>query len=196
MLEFDTAVQAVALKVGASYRRYSDDILILCSPEMADLLQTAVSEALAQHAVTLTLNSEKTEIVHFKALISSPAHWRLVADPKPLQYLGFTFDGERALIRGGTVSRYYRRVAGSIDATKAATVLARKGEIPGRPTPHKRGILAAHSHLGFANVVSSYVATAARVMKELGGQGIRRQFSRHMTVIHRRVNANDFPGKS
>ena len=46
MLDFDTTVHAIVSAVGGSYRRYSDDILILCSAEHMAALEAVVEEAL------------------------------------------------------------------------------------------------------------------------------------------------------
>ena len=68
MLEFDTAVHAVASVAGGSYRRYSDDILILCPPEHVARLEAAIGQALAVHTKTLSLNGDKREEVREFAL--------------------------------------------------------------------------------------------------------------------------------
>ena len=67
MLEFDAAVHAVVSAAGGSYRRYSDDILILCSPEHITALEAAVEDALKVHTKTLALNADKREEVQFCA---------------------------------------------------------------------------------------------------------------------------------
>ena len=50
---------------GGSYRRYSDDILILCSPEHMTALEAAVEDALKVHTKTLSLNADKREEARF-----------------------------------------------------------------------------------------------------------------------------------
>lgn len=187
MLGFDTAIQAAVSAVGASYRRYSDDILITCSPEHADALEAKVTSALSIYTKTLTLNSDKRELARFvmpgAVLVAIPP--RLI--PKPLQYLGFTFDGQRVLIRDGTLSRYFRRSASGVKAVKAHAGLARNGKLAGRPTAHRRELLAKYTHLGLENFVSGYAKQAATIMKPLGSTPIRRQLSRHMKVLRRRL---------
>jgi hypothetical protein len=127
MLRFDQAVQAAVLARGGSYRRYSDDILIICPPEHAVELETVVEAALAVHAKTLHLNADKREEARFAlpgpAVVPTPP--RKVA--KPLQYLGFTFDGRRILLRSGTLSRYYRRMATGVRAAKGQSVVGSDG---------------------------------------------------------------------
>ncbi len=156
MLDFDTTVHAIVSAVGGSYRRYSDDILILCSAEHMAALEAVVEEALTVHTKTLSLNADKREEAHFAlpGLVLIPCAPR--TSGKPLQYLGFTFDGERACIRGGTISRYYRRMSSSVRVAKVRAGLAKVGKLNGRHVIHKREVLASHSHLGSRSFVSSY----------------------------------------
>lgn len=187
MLEFDTAVHAVVSAVGGSYRRYSDDILILCSPEHMIALEAAVENALNLQTKTLFLNIDKREEARFAlpgpSLVPCPPR----TTAKPLQYLGFTFDGQRACIRGGTLSRYYRRMASSVRVAKVRAGLAKVGKIHGREVVHKREVLASHSHLGSSSFISSYAKRSADTMEPFGAETIRRQLSGHMKVLKRRL---------
>ena len=183
MLEFDTAVKAAVDACGGSYRRYSDDILILCAPEHIAALEGEVNRALKLHGKTLWLNEKKREEARFStpgpALLPCPVTGRV----KSLQYLGFTFDGCRALIRSGTLGRYYRRMRNGVRVAKWRSRLAKQGEIKGRKVLHRREILARHSHLGPRSFVSGYVRLARKKMGDVGEPSIRRQLSRHLEVL-------------
>ena len=189
MLDFDTAVHAAVSAVGGSYRRYSDDILILCSAEHAATLEAALKDSLRVHTRTLSLNADKREEARFAlpgpVLITCPPK----TSAKPLQYLGFTFDGERACIRGGTLSRYYRRMSSSVRVAKVRAGLAKIGEIDGRNVVHKREVLSSHSHLGCRSFVGSYAKTSAGIMGPLGAEAIRRQMAGHMDALNRRLTS-------
>ncbi len=184
MLEFDTAVKAAADACGGSYRRYSDDILIICAPEHIAALETRVDEALRAHGKTLRLNGEKREEARFAmpgpVLVPCP----VTGQSKPLQYLGFTFDGRRALIRSGTLARFYRRMRSGVRVAKVRAKLAERGKIKGRKKEmHKREVLARHSHLGHRSFVSGYAKLSTETMGDIGRTSIRKQLSRHMTVL-------------
>ena len=181
MLEFDTAIHGVLSVVGGSYRRYSDDILILCPLGHGTDLEAAIGQALIIHTKTLSLNAAKREEARFTLpgpnLVPCPP----ATAAKPLQYLGFTFDGHRVCVRGGTLSRYYRRMASSVRVAKARASLAKDGKLDGRDVVHKREVLAGHSHLGARSFVSSYAKMSASTMGLLGADSIRRQLSRAKT---------------
>lgn len=187
MLEFDTAVRTVVRAAGGSYRRYSDDILILCSAEHVTALETAVENALKVHTKTLTLNADKREEARF--VLPGPALVSCFPEvpARPLQYLGFIFDGKRAYIRGGTLARYYRRMSASVRVAKVKVGLVKIGKLDGRNVVHKRELLAAHTHLGPHSFVSSYAKISAEVMGPLGSETIRHQVAKHVDVLQRRL---------
>jgi RNA-directed DNA polymerase len=122
---------------------------------------------LAKLGGTTTLNEKKTESSTFRV----DAFGRLECD-RPIQYLGFVFDGTKIRIRSQTLSRFWRRV---VYATRATTRAARHSTVkPG--TPYKRQLFRRFSHLGHRNLIS-YAQRSERVMKT---GAIRKQLSRHM----------------
>ena len=70
---------------------------------------------------------------------------------------------------------------------KVRAGLAKDGKVNGRDVVHKREVLASHSHLGTRSFVSSYAKISAETMGPLGADSIRRQLSRHMDVLKRRL---------
>ena len=152
-------------------------------PERAAELEAAVEDALAVHAKTLHLNMDKREEARFTLpgpmVVATPP--RTVA--KPLQYLGFTFDGRRILLRSGTLSRYYRRMANGVRAGKVKAWLVQRDKLPGRSVLHKRDLLASHSHLGKDNFVMGYAKNAAKIMGPLGSKAIRWQLAGHLRIL-------------
>jgi RNA-directed DNA polymerase len=190
MLEFDTAVHAIVSAIGGSYRRYSDDILVLCLPEhmaAVEAVEAAIEDALKVHTKTLLLNADKREEARF-VLPSADLTPCTLKTAKALQYLGFTFDGQKARIRGGTLSRYYRRMASSVRVAKVRALMVKLGKLNGRNVLHKREVLASHTHLGARSFVSSYAKLSAGIMGPLGAKAIRRQTSGHMGVLKRRLH--------
>jgi RNA-directed DNA polymerase len=116
MLRFDEELQQIAISTGSTYFRYCDDIILIC-PTGKGTEMKAAAEALIQN--------EKLKIQHGKTVEVSFVQGAdgLEAD-KPLQYLGFTFDGQRFRIRSSSVSRYVKRMRAGI--RMAARGAARK----------------------------------------------------------------------
>lgn len=103
MIPFDEEICALADSIGGHYRRYCDDILWLCSADDEDRVRAAVTAAILERK--LEINDGKTD----RSTFDYTEGGELQAD-RPLQYLGFTFDGQRRLLRSSTLSRFYRRM--------------------------------------------------------------------------------------
>ncbi len=109
MLEFDTEMHAVGIAAGGLYRRYCDDImLVVPQSDQADM-EGIVAAAVARAKVRLNL--DKTDIVSF------PCGSGQTASSK-LQYLGFTYDGTRKLLRLGSLGRYYGKMRSAVSLAK------------------------------------------------------------------------------
>lgn len=177
MMPFDTTVAAEAARVGAYYKRYSDDILIVCDTPDALQWESFIKAALVAHAPGLRLKDSKAQRVRFFAS-------RARSRPSPLQYLGFTFDGRQTLLRSSTLARQWRRLAGAVRWAKVRRDMAVAGKIEGRTTIHQKSILTRYSHLGVGNFHTGYAARAGRVM---GTAAIRRQLRNHMAFLSKRL---------
>lgn len=177
MLGFDATVAAEAARVGAFFRRYSDDVLIVCDPGDTDRLERFVGAALAYQAPGLRLKDEKAQRVQFLGA-------RTRCQSAPLQYLGFTFDGRQILLRASTLARQLRRVATAARWAKARHAMARAGKIEGRPTLHRKSLLTRFTHLGADNFHTGYAARSGRVM---GTRAIPRQLRNHMAFLAARL---------
>ncbi|MBI3710554.1 MAG: hypothetical protein HY246_23155, partial [Proteobacteria bacterium] len=172
MIGFDQAAHAAASSVCGMYRRYSDDIFIMCPPGMATTLELRVIDELK--AVGLEIQPEKTVKAEFRLVGNT---LRLVGG-EPLPYLGFVFDGRRRLIRPSSVSRYWRKALKRIRASKRkAKKVAMRGA---NPKTFRKDIYEKHTHLGKSNFVR-YAYRSAAIM---GDPSIRRQVRRHWKKIN------------
>lgn len=112
-----------AFEVDGIYRRYCDDILWICPSEKTEEIKNLVQEEIKKCGDSLLPNPEKTEVSEFRRtgglLIGSP----------PLQYLGFTFDGQNRLLRSQTMSRYHRRMKRAVHSAGRAAFQAQDCKI-------------------------------------------------------------------
>ena len=119
LIEFDrTIIKEISRKLGAHYRRYSDDILILCKPEEMAYVDEFVNELILKFKVKIS--KEKTERFIFKNTVFNKngeeriTSIKIVGDKElidcPLNYLGFEFRGYNTLIKSTNIAKYYRRV--------------------------------------------------------------------------------------
>ncbi|MBP0465860.1 hypothetical protein J5Y09_18180 [Roseomonas sp. PWR1] len=176
MFRFDCAVAAEAARVGGTYRRYSDDILLVCPPAAANSLLDFLRDALIRHCEGLTLNDDKTSRVEFPG-------GRLPANVKHMQYLGFLFNGERAVLRASTISRFYGRMRRAVksaqhDLTNDKFQGSPKG---GRPVLQRRKLMHSFSHLGRDSLLRTYAKVAGKVFQR---RAIMRQLRRHLERLN------------
>jgi len=105
MLEFDCSLRDVCVATGGLYQRYSDDILIICSPDAENSVRAQVHSSLA--FLKLQLSLEKTEEAQFDLQSNSG-----------FQYLGFEMSPSGAVIRASSISRQWRKMKRSIRRTR------------------------------------------------------------------------------
>ncbi len=103
MLEFDVLLHKHAADSGGFYLRYCDDMLFIGPKGFEDNINGVVRTQIKK--LKLDINPTKTEIRYF-----SFENGKLKAD-KPLQYLGFIFDGQRVLIRSAALSRFSEKMS-------------------------------------------------------------------------------------
>ncbi len=122
LLEFDKEIlHSIVHERGCFYRRYSDDILIICAPEHLGQVEQLVYDAISRYE--LDISKHKTEKYLFRPFAVSPKKTRLVSMllknnmtiiGKPLSYLGFEFYGTKALIKSANLAKFYRRMISSV----------------------------------------------------------------------------------
>jgi hypothetical protein len=118
----------------------------------------------------LAISADKTDTADFRG--------GLLISPTPIQYLGFTFDGQKTLIRASSLDAYRGKMRRGIHAKMIA---AKSKKI--LPTEvFKRECLSRYTHLGKRRNFLRYAYKAANVM---GCPEIKRQVSHHMTWFNR-----------
>ncbi len=159
LVEFDKLMAQRASEIGSIYRRYCDDILWVCPQEDAEAIKTFVDEEIRKCGEKLSLNYDKTENCEFRM----DSNGCLVGSP-PLQYLGFTFDGQRRLLRPQTLARYYRRMKAGVRRAVKAAVKSGKSQV------YRKTLYEKYSHLGDRNFIA-YAKRSAEIMES---EAIRR----------------------
>lgn len=177
MMDFDEKMKDKADRLGAKYYRYCDDILVICDREnQTDFLMT--SQILIKK-LNLTLQEKKTKIAEFKNGI------RISKDE--LQYLGFTYDGKKILLRDTGLAKYSHKVAKAIRMSnkhilKLNLSRIRRGLEPLKP--HKKHIYRRFSFVGQRNYIS-YALKASRIMNE---PAIKKQVQPHWKKIIKKLD--------
>lgn len=148
MLKFDIAAEEMMRVMGGKYFRYCDDMLFIAPVEFKDIVAGEIRKKIKN--IKLDINTDKTEIRVFLQ------QGGVLKSDKPLQYLGFLFDGERVLIRSASLARYSQRMKRGVKLAKRTMIKrnrirALKGHSD-KPL-FKRKIYTRYSHLGKRNFI-------------------------------------------
>jgi RNA-directed DNA polymerase len=159
MLDFDEFANKWMQSLNGSYRRYCDDMLFIFPATQDAEIVNVVSAQLT--VLGLQLNTGKTEERKFNVTGN-----RLKSD-KPLQYLGFTFDGQQILIRSATLSRQMTRMRKAVKLAKAS-MRKRNRAREERHLPlqklYRRSLYKRFSYLGKGKFIS-YGLNSAKIMQ-------------------------------
>lgn len=124
MVEFDAAAKACCDQVHALYRRYSDDILVICKPDHAQAIEAEVLRLVAVER--LEIAQHKTEKILFEKGRTLPRA------TKAAQYLGFTFDESGPAIRESSLARQWRKMRRAMRRAKKSAQWRIAAGLPGK----------------------------------------------------------------
>lgn len=166
MYEFDRVVYDAVEEQGGKYFRYCDDMLFIVPQEWRDKI--AGFARIEIKKLKIDINPKKTEIRDFNYQNGA------LRSDKPLQYLGFLFDGNQVLLRSSSLARYSERMRRGVrfakkTAKRANKIRARKGE-PIKPL-YKKKLYERYSHLGRRN----FVRYGLRAADGLNSRAIKKQ---------------------
>jgi RNA-directed DNA polymerase len=190
MLEFDTEMHAAVREAGGLYRRYCDDIMLIV-PQAAQAEMEGVMAATVARA-KVRLNIGKTDIVSFPFGSGQTGSGQL-------QYLGFTYDGTRKLLRLGSLGRYYGKMRAAVSLAKQTQrkhnrIEADKGlPLTGLKT---RKLYTKYSYLIHrrnrfpnrdARAQGNFLTYAYRSAEKLNAPGIKRQIRNHWIKLQEEI---------
>lgn len=155
LLDFDKQIiNYVVKELGGFYRRYSDDIAIVCEVNQIDAINNFVSNEIEKSLVKIS--SEKTEVFHFRYVRFGNKDPRLTSTKfkdgasviiAPFIYLGFEFNGTQALIKSANLAKFYRRMISSIKRKAKRSLLIADMEPSKKPVVYRRQLYKLYSLL-------------------------------------------------
>lgn len=170
MIEFDAKIANAANSMGGIYRRYSDDIAIVAN-DYESLCRITHLINVEINRLRLTINSKKTTVSGFYSTASG-----LFPAFDELQYLGFTFDGHRILLRSSSLRKFYSKMRSNV--RRYVRLAAKKG-IP-KTELHMRGLFRRFTHWGDDR---NFVQYAYRAARKMASPEIKRQLRNHVPLF-------------
>lgn len=178
MISFDKKIAEFAAKIGGLYRRYSDDIVIVCSTENFKDVQKKLYDEITN--AYLEINPKKVSTTFFKKENGEKLNsYNETNTHKKMQYLGFEFDGTNIFLRPKSLSNYYRKMKSKIRKS-ICMAFGKKSK-----TKYKKNIVfkkALHERF-LKNGKRSFISYALRANKIMGGNTIDKQLSNRNEIM-------------
>jgi len=112
LLHFDKTINNFIQYNGGIYRRYSDDMVVICPMSVKEKLTNLVYTEIPKYK--LEIQAAKTQVFHFKRengkLVCGQEYEDIINWNKSFIYLGFEFDGQHVLLKSASLSGYYRKM--------------------------------------------------------------------------------------
>lgn len=204
LIDYDKEMYEKAEAENFVYRRYCDDILIICDTNKSNELKKYAIDKIANAPYFLTIQPKKVETIDFKynskkiirSFKRSKEHPERIPKTniinekiyyKPLQYLGFEFNGQNILIRSSSLSRYFRKMRLRINKTIS---MAYGGTAKSNKVFLKQ-IFERYSHLGERNFITYgynasqefYKNGKGNLKEGMNSISIKKQLSRHFVIL-------------
>lgn len=120
LLHFDNTINKFVTKNGGIYRRYSDDMVVVCPLDIKDDLTKLVYSEIEKFK--LEIQSTKTQIFQFKRedgkLHCGQEFGGITNWNKNFIYLGFEFNGDTVLLKSASLSGFYRKMKRAVRRAK------------------------------------------------------------------------------
>lgn len=109
MMDFDLDVNHKLFEIGAVYRRYSDDIIVVCPKDKGEELKLWIQNKIKE--VGLEIQDRKTNLYFFtREGDKIKCEHSTDGTCKKLEYLGFSFDGNSIMLKNSSVGKFYYKM--------------------------------------------------------------------------------------
>ncbi|RCW91402.1 reverse transcriptase domain-containing protein [Winogradskyella arenosi] len=219
MLAFDeTVINELCIKQDVFYRRYSDDIVMICKEDQINLIEEFVKSEMNKYRLTVSL--EKTEKTLFKLNKGQLQSYKIKKNGGlklniPLNYLGFEFYGYQTLIKSKNLAKFYREMKETVKRRHKRSEIIKEKYLLDEAPLFKRKIYRLYSFKGeksrmtptkrtaFINGKAktesfdrkfrgNYLRYAYRASDDLEAPEIKRQFRNHWKILQKTLKKYDF----
>lgn len=207
MLAFDEYINQHILKMGGLYRRYSDDMVVVCSLAYRDKIINLFNDTITK-IVKLTIQKKKTQIFHFKkqnnqliCLQEFNGNINHNSHKRNFEYLGFSFNGQYIYLKTATLANYYRKMKTGVGRCKfyAHTINNdTRGSMFNNRLYRQYSYLGAKTSVSFVRVNNktkkwkkskkkkwgNFISYAQKASYTLNGNKIKHQIKNHWKILN------------
>lgn len=202
LLAFDKEIyEEIVLKRNGFYRRYSDDVAIICKEAEIDEIKKIVTQQLDK--CKLELHSSKTKIFKFEDKDGRINCKRIDnnSNTNKIDYLGLEFDGKNIYLKTGSLSKYYRKMKKliALKANRAGMKesngtfysdfdISRRGMKASKDSFTGKGIFKEVIYNNFTNFGdSNFITYANRVYEITKSKAVLNQIRKHRKIIKEEI---------
>ncbi|MCD8406124.1 hypothetical protein LNI88_10635 [Tenacibaculum dicentrarchi] len=209
MLPFDEAIiNELTLKYDVFYRRYSDDIVVLCDENLIDFVQKFIIDEVQK--IALTISAEKTEMTLFKIhnnrlqsfkIEDKKGSYLSLQENVPLNYLGFEFYGYQTLLKSKNLAQFYREMKQTVKRKHKRVEHLKEKLLLDQAPLFKRKLYRLYSFKGVKSreigikkrkFRGNYLRYAYRASDDLNAPEIKRQLRNHWKILQKTIHKYDF----
>jgi len=218
MLQFDEAIiEELGERHDVFYRRYSDDIVVLCRVDQIGLVEKFIQDQITKIKLTISIN--KTEITLFKIESDRLQSFRMkkgvLTKNIPLNYLGFEFYGYQTLIKSKNLAAFYREMKCAIRRKSKRIEQIKEARLLDSAAIFKRKIYRLYSFKGektrrlpakkceymdgkvyikrfYRKYRGNYIRYVYRAAEEMEAPEIKRQIRNHWKILQATLKKYDF----
>lgn len=206
MLDFDKLIVEYLNSIGGLYRRYSDDIIIVCNEKYRDTVRDLLKTSIGCLKLSIQEEKEKEYILQKNNEGYFTCRGLKYPFKNKIEYLGFEFDGQRILLKSASIAGFYSRMNRAVKRSKFYS-----GSIKNKSNGHifnnqlfkrfssygskRRKIYKQHKNSS-GKIVNNYIGKKTwgnyisyvnRAAAIIGEPAIKRQLKRHLPILRRKV---------
>ena len=178
MIDFDIKIQEICLRNNWLYLRYCDDVILICDNHIkANMIVISQIDK-----IKLEVQTDKTQISIFQNGLLLPK-----PENKPVQYLGFTYDGKKVLLRDSGLAKYSHKVMKVVRMSNKKLLKINSSRELRNLEPlklNKKHIYRRFTYIGQRNYIS-YALRASKIMSE---PAISKQIKPHWKRLHKHLS--------
>ncbi|WP_373331490.1 reverse transcriptase domain-containing protein [Salmonirosea aquatica] len=205
-LEVDIDLSNFVNTCNGIYRRYSDDILIVCETKNLSKIKDYIHDAI-EKKLNLKIQKTKTQESYlFRQTVDSKwnletFHYRTHLKKSVISYLGFDFDGEYIRVRNSSISNFYKKIRRRTHYARLSKKINKMSIKAKDEWIFRRSLFKSSSHLGVnlkkkrstskrGNYIA-YLYNAANRLPETNRQKIISQIRNHWKIIYKSIKENE-----
>jgi hypothetical protein len=198
MLNFDKEINDYVEKNGGLYRRYSDDLIIVCGVNDYQDAAKLMYEKIRNYE--LEINPKKTCITLFlkdhKGLIRGFDEKYLKPENKNnalllyknMQYLGLEFNGKNVFLRSSSIAKYYRKMKSKIRKSVNMSFGKRSKTKNNNNRVFTKILFKKYLHKGRRSFISYAYRAIDIGLKIFGTDAIKKQLSKRQAIMSDEIN--------